>query len=77
MPISTLFRSFVPSLLGLLVAPLALLPAGSAYAVDVNADCAALYGASFNPVIGKVAAPTPGGARPVKGVPFKDPAFGT
>jgi archaellum component FlaF (FlaF/FlaG flagellin family) len=76
-PISTLFRSFVPSLLGLLVAPLALLTAGSAHAVDVNADCAALYGASFNPVIGQVAAPTPGGARPAKGVPFKDPAFGT
>src|SRR3546814_15643368 len=36
-----------------------------------------MYGSSFSPVIGQVAAPAPGGARPAKGVPFKDPAFGT
>src|SRR3546814_1248784 len=65
------------SVIALVAAPILLLASRSALAVDVNADCAAMYGSSFSPVIGQVAAPAPGGARPAKGVPFKDPAFGT
>src|SRR3546814_7605843 len=65
------------SVIALVAAPLSLFAPRSALAVDVNADCAAMYGSSFSPVIGQVAAPAPGGARPAKGVPFKDPAFGT
>jgi archaellum component FlaF (FlaF/FlaG flagellin family) len=57
--------------------PLALLPFGQANAVNVDADCAALYGSSFTAVTGKIASPSPSSARPAKGVPFKDPAFGT
>ena len=68
--------AFAPAL-WLFAAPLALLASHPAHAVDVNADCAALYGASFNPVVGKVAAASTVTARPTKGVPFKDAAFGT
>lgn len=48
-----------------------------ALAVNLNTDCAALYGSSFTAVEGMVAAPSPISSRPAKGVPFKDPAFGT
>ena len=67
----------VASALWLFAAPLILLSANPAHAVDVNADCAAMYGSGFTAVTGQVASPAPSSSRPAKGVPFKDPAFGT
>ena len=74
---SNFFQRFFPSLLSLVAVPLALLSSGPAHAVDVNADCAAMYGSGFTAVTGQVASPAPSSSRPAKGVPFKDPAFGT
>ncbi|PKN32471.1 MAG: hypothetical protein CVU61_17905, partial [Deltaproteobacteria bacterium HGW-Deltaproteobacteria-19] len=74
---SIFFRPFLKSVLALIVAPLAILPISAARAVDVNADCAAIYGDAFTPVTGQVISPSPTSPRPAKGVPFKDPAFGT
>ncbi|MDP1696623.1 MAG: hypothetical protein Q8L45_02370 [Xanthomonadaceae bacterium] len=48
-----------------------------AIAANINTDCAALYASGFTAVEGMVAAPSPSSSRPAKGVPFKDPAFGT
>lgn len=58
-------------------AALALVHSGGSLATDVNAECAALYGNAYTAVEGMVAAPSPTSARPVKGVTFRDPAFGT
>ena len=61
----------------LLVLAVAVFHSDDASAIDLNSECAALYGAAFNTIEGTVAAPSPSSSRPSKGVPFKDPAFGT
>lgn len=68
-------RKFAPySLLAIALAPFMMLHPSQARAADVETDCAAIN-ASFVPVIGKVASPSPTSARPAKGVAFSDPAF--
>jgi hypothetical protein len=53
------------------------LMSSAASAVDVNSECAALYGTSFVASTGQVAASVPSVARPLKGVRQRDPNFGT
>jgi len=69
-------RSITP-LLSLAFAALALACSQAARAVDVDAQCAAMYGSTFVPVTGRVTATSPTSARPAKGAINKDPNFGT
>lgn len=73
----TLRVSMTRSICIMSVAMFLLLRPEYAGAIDVNADCAQLYGAGFNAVEGLVAAPSPTSTRPAKGAVFRDPAFGT
>jgi hypothetical protein len=50
---------------------------GVVHATDVRRECAAIYGSSFVPVTGKVAAPSRPSSRPAKGAVTRDPNFKT
>jgi len=62
------------TLLAAALGVLLLAHAPQAHAADVETACAAIN-ASYVPVIGKVAAPSPTSARPAKGTALRDPAF--
>lgn len=51
---------------------------GGLPAADIVAQCARLgAGGTWKPVLGRDRTPPPAAARPAKGEPFRDPAFGT
>jgi len=70
-------HALVHRFIGILFAATLAFHSKTAVAIDLNAACADLYGTGFATVEGMVAAPSPTSARPAKGAPFKDPAFGT